>query len=493
MAGRNYILERKKIVIPAIVTVLFFFAGMIAESYGISLLWSLPVILLLIVLTMLSVEKSLVLILFMVPLSFQWSFLSESVPFDISLPTEPLLALILLIVLYKLIVTGEFSTELLKHPVTIIIYAYLLWTLVTTLFSDMPGVSFKALSYRLWFIASFYLLAAQIFLRKQNYETYIIAYSLGLAVVVIFFFIQTAAAGFLDQKLAHSACYPFFKDHTSFGAALSFCIPPLFVMAFNRKRGLFPRLICFLLGGFFIAALIFSYSRAAWVSLLVSTVFSLILFLRLPPKVLIGSSIALIITLILSAGFIWQRMDSTREDSSTDLKTHLQSSSNISTDQSNLERINRWKSAIRMYEEKPVMGWGPGTYQFYYAPYQYSKDRTIISTDFGDAGNSHSEYLGPLSEQGLPGALIFAVLTLAALITGLKTWYKCKRNYSGYLLLAIVAGLTTYAIHGIMNSFLDTDKIASLFWGFIAMITSMNILIKRETRISGIKESQPQG
>jgi len=493
MAGSNYILQKKKIIVPAIITTLFFIAGMITESHGISLLWSLPVILLLLVFTMLSVEKSLVLILFLVPLSFQWSFLSESVPFDISLPTEPLLAFILFIVLFKLIVTGEFSEELLRHPVTIIVYAYLLWTLVTTLFSGMPAVSFKALSYRLWFIASFYLLAAQIFLRKQNYETYIVAYSLGLAVVVIFFFTKTATAGFLNQKLAHSACYPFFKDHTSFGAALSFCIPPVVLMAFNRKRGLLFRLICLLLGGLFVTGLIFSYSRAAWVSLLISTGFSLILFLRLPPKVLMGASIAIIVTLIFSAGVIWQRMDSTREDSSTDLKTHLQSSSNISTDQSNLERINRWKSAIKMYEEKPLMGWGPGTYQFYYAPFQYSKDRTIISTDFGDAGNSHSEYLGPLSEQGLPGALIFAGLTLAALITGMKTWYKNKRNYSGYMSLAIVAGLITYAIHGIMNSFLDTDKLASLFWGFIAMLTSMNILIKKEEPASDIKESQPQG
>ncbi len=493
MAGNNYILLKKKIVVPAIITALFFIAGMIAEFHGISLLWSLPVILLLLVFTLLSVEKALVLILFMVPLSFQWSFISESVPFDISIPTEPLLALILFIVLFKLIVRGEFSSELLKHPVTIIIYAYLIWTLVTSLFSGMPGVSFKALSYRLWFITAFYLLAAQIFLRKQNYETYISAYSLGLVVVVIFFFTRTTAEGFMSQKIAHSACYPFFKDHTSFGAALSFCIPPLFVMAFNRKRGALSRLACFLIGALFVAGLIFSYSRAAWVSLLVSTGFSLILLMKLPPKVLIGASIAVVITLILSAGFIWQRMDSTREDSSTDLKTHLQSSSNISTDQSNLERINRWKSAIRMYEEKPLMGWGPGTYQFYYAPYQYSKDRTIISTDFGDAGNSHSEYLGPLSEQGLPGGLIFAGLLLAALVTGMITWYKSKRNYSGYMSLAIVAGLITYAIHGIMNSFLDTDKIASLFWGFIAMITSMNILIKGEKQISGTKESQPQG
>jgi len=482
MTTNNSILQIKKILIPALLTAAFFVAALAAEFTGSSLLWLFPAGLLLVLLTVLSLEKTLMLILFLVPLSLQWSFFSEIVPFDVSIPTEPLLALILFIVLFKLTVTGEFSPELLRHPVTVITGVYLLWTLVTSLFSGMPLVSFKVLAYRMWFIAGFYLLASQIFLRKQNFEKYILAYSLGLAVVVAYFFYRTDTGGFLDQKFAHSACYPFFKDHTSFGAALSFCIPPLSVMAFKKKRRFIFRVLLFALVLFFAGGLIFSYSRAAWVSLIVSAALSAILALKLPPRFLIISSSAVIIILILSAGFIQQQMDSTREDSSTDLKTHLESSSNISTDQSNLERINRWKSAVKMFYAKPLLGWGPGTYQFYYAPFQYSGDRTIISTDFGDAGNSHSEYLGPLSESGLPGALIFIILSFGAVFTGIKVWYRKGRNYQGYLSLAIVAGLVTYIIHGVMNSFLDTDKIAALFWGFIAMITAMDI-ISRTTKV----------
>ena len=81
-------------------------------------------------------------------------------------------------------------------------------------------------------------------------------------------------------------------------------------------------------------------------------------------------------------------------------------STNISTDASNLERINRWQAAIRMYEDHPVLGFGPGTYQFEYAPYQMSQEKTAISTNAGDRGNAHSEYIGPLSEEGLPGMLL---------------------------------------------------------------------------------------
>ena len=31
------------------------------------------------------------------------------------------------------------------------------------------------------------------------------------------------------------------------------------------------------------------------------------------------------------------------------------------------KRINRWKSALRMFQERPLLGHGPGTYMFLYA------------------------------------------------------------------------------------------------------------------------------
>jgi O-antigen ligase len=121
------------------------------------------------------------------------------------------------------------------------------------------------------------------------------------------------------------------------------------------------------------------------------------------------------------------------------------------------------------------LGWGPGTYQFNYGPFQKASDRTIISTDFGDAGNAHSEYLGTLSESGLPGALLYLLLTAFTIITGIRVWYRERRTYEGYFALAILTGLMTYAVHGIMNSFLDSDKIAALWWGFAAILVSMDI------------------
>lgn len=444
------------------------------------LIWLIPAGLAVVMLAVLSLEYLLLLTLFLTPLSIQISYLTGGAGFDLSVPTEPVLALLLFITLFKLIVTREFSVKLLRHPVTVLIGLYLIWTLVTSLTSTMPGVSFKTLAYRMWFIAGFYLIAAQLFSNDRITRKYIIAYSSGLAVVVIYFLVRAGGAGLLNQQFAHSACYPFYNDHTSFGASMAFLLAPLTVILIRKSSGIISRVFVSALIILFIAGFIFSYSRAAWVSLIAALALSLILWLRMPVRLLAVTAAGFIVAMVLSAGWIWQKMDSTTEDSSADLGQHLRSSSNISTDQSNLERINRWKCAFRMSEEKPLLGWGPGTYQFNYGPFQKASDRTIISTDFGDAGNAHSEYLGTMSESGLPGALIYLVLTFFTVITGIRVWYREKRTYEGYFALAILTGLMTYVVHGIMNSFLDSDKIAALWWGFAAVLVSMDIREKEE-------------
>lgn len=439
------------------------------------LIWLVPLALAIIILAVLSLEKLMLLTLFLTPLSIQLSYITGTTGFDLSVPTEPILALLLFITIFKLTVTREFNIRLLRHPLTVVIGIYLLWTLVTSVTSSMPGISFKTLAYRMWFIAGFYLISAQLFNRDSFDRKYIIAYAAGLAAVVIFFLAKTGSTGFLNQQFAHSACYPFYKDHTSFGASMAFIIPPLAVLFFRKGKGLVATILLAAMILVFLAGFILSYSRAAWVSLIAALAASLILWFRMPVRVLVAASSVFLLAIILSAGWIWQKMDSTTEDSSTDLGQHLRSSSNISTDQSNLERINRWKCALRMFREKPVFGWGPGTYQFRYGPFQKPEDRTIISTDFGDAGNAHSEYLGTLSESGLPGALAYLLITVFAVITGIRVWYSRDRGVDGYFALSLFSGLMTYIIHGIMNSFLDSDKVAALWWGFMAMLTSMDL------------------
>ena len=132
-----------------------------------------------------------------------------------------------------------------------------------------------------------------------------------------------------------------------------------------------------------------------------------------------------------------------------------------------------------------IFGFGPGTYAFEYAPYQRSKDKTIISTNSGDGGNAHSEYLGPLSEQGVLGSLLMIAIVISVIITGVRVYKSSLSMESRMIGLSVFLGLITYYLHGILNNFLDTDKASALFWGFSVILLVLDVQRKK------LKESNP--
>ena len=149
--------------------------------------------------------------------------------------------------------------------------------------------------------------------------------------------------------------------------------------------------------------------------------------------------------------------------------------SNVSTDASNLERINRWKSAIRLFEERPHLGWGSGTYQFNYAPYQNYYEKTIISTNAGNMGNAHSEYLSVLAETGWPGLLSFIVLIGMVFTKAIVLYHKLNDSQDQAMLMACILGLVTYFTHAFLNNFFDMDKASVPIWAFVAIIVVLDL------------------
>ena len=131
-------------------------------------------------------------------------------------------------------------------------------------------------------------------------------------------------------------------------------------------------------------------------------------------------------------------------------------------DVSNAERLNRWVSAWEMFKQRPITGFGPGTYQFQYGVFQKPEYLTRISTFEGERGNAHSEYLNVLAESGIIGLLILILLLYAVFSKALKV-YRHDKSYSRQMvvLIALVA-LSSYYIHGIVNCFIDIDKASIL-------------------------------
>ena len=90
-------------------------------------------------------------------------------------------------------------------------------------------------------------------------------------------------------------------------------------------------------------------------------------------------------------------------------------------------------------------------------------------------GTAHSEYLGPLSESGILGAFSFLLILLIAFYTAFRYYFQKEEAPHKWLMLAVSLGLISYAGHGLLNNFLDTDKASAPFWGFMAIIVALDV------------------
>ncbi|MBR0169930.1 MAG: O-antigen ligase family protein [Bacteroidales bacterium] len=392
---------------------------------------------------------------------------------ELSMPVEPMMILFTLIFFFRVLIAKNYDKRLLRHPVTLLLTATVVWMFVTSCTSQLPWVSLKYTLARVWFVVPFFYANAQIFRDRRRIREFFWAYAIGLGTVILIATSKTLG-NFSDLQTLHRVMRPFYNDHTAYGCAIALMLPAAFYFVFSRSNKGWLRALTLLLFAGLCIGLFFSYCRAAWISVLGAI--GVYVLVRMGMKV---KWMVLLFGLGVGAFFIYQsdvlyKLGKNKQDSSYDLAGQVKSISNISTDASNLERLNRWASAMRMWKEHPVMGCGPGTYQFLYAGYQRSYQLSTISTNAGNLGNAHSEYIGPMTEQGIPGVLLMAALFLVTFATGVRVYRTARDPDVARMALAFTLSLLTYYIHGVFNNFLDTDKLSVPFWAFTAVIVALD-------------------
>ena len=472
----RWLQEHKAAVIAIVVTLLFAVANsvlLLKDFYYLSLV---PLAGLVLLLFVVRFETGLLCMALLTPFAIDMALMPKM---ELSMPVEPMMILFTLLFFFRVLASRSYDLRLLRHPVSIALLASLAWMLITSCTSTLPLVSFKYLLARLWFVVPFFFAAAQIFRDRRRIRQFFWCYAIGLIAVVCIATAKTVG-NFSDLQTLHRVMCPFYNDHTAYGCVIALFLPAAFYFIFSRGSRGWARLLFFGIFALLVVGLFFSYCRAAWLSVLGAI--GVYVLIRMGMKV---KWMVLLFGLGVGVFFVYQsdvlyKLGKNHQDSSYDLAGQIKSISNISTDASNLERLNRWASAIRMWKEKPLMGCGPGTYQFLYASYQRSYQLSTISTNAGNLGNAHSEYIGPLTEQGVPGVLLVVCVFMSTFATGVRVYRTAKDKQVANMALAFTLSLLTYYIHGVFNNFLDTDKLSVPFWGFTAVIVALDVYSEKK-------------
>ncbi len=448
-----------------------FFYGLLVLPLGITVIY----------LFLFHLELLLYMNLFVMPLSLNLTDIGAGV--GVSVPSEIFLAFLCLGAFVRVFDNFKEYKSFLSHPVSLFVFAHLAWMAVTSLTSYDVIVSIKFLIMRSAFVLVFFVFTSEFIRDTKGMKRFFVLYTMGLMIVIAYTLGVHSTDGF-SYDSSNRICYPFYNDHTIYAAVIAMIIPVFIAytnisLIKNRlEKIVFPKYSWLILTVLFIA-MFFSYSRAGVLSLIVAFCGWGIIKLKISFKILM--SVLMFTTLI---GLVFQDdigdlLNSNESVSGGSVVENLQSTTNVSSDVSNTERINRWNCAVRMFKDRPLFGYGPGTYMFVYGQFQKADERTEISVDDGSLGGAHSEYLKPLSESGLIGMLLFIGIIIYAVRAGLVIIYSERTEEADKMLMTgVLVGFGTYIVHGVVNFFLDTDKSSVLFWGMLAIIVSLDIKYK---------------
>ena len=464
-------------------------AWLVAVWYGVTrenwFIFGLPFALIVGVMAVENFKNVWYMMIFFLPLSMALQNAFGIPGVNITFPTDLLCIGLFMLALFKMAGEGRSYKALYNHPITWLLGLYLIWQLFPVVTSQIPEVSAKAYISKLWLMGGFFFVSVWMFHKPQHTVYFFWLVGIGFAISMAIIMTKYVILGKDLFGALRFNPMPVFNDHTVFGAFTPMFIPMflLFMLKgnFSRTFRFFSGVILVIL----LAGLFFSYSRGAWGSLVISVaIMFAVMMRRWIQRLLIPITAVVLIGGYFGSGFIGGGGASKDAVSRKDFSQHIRSISNFSTDHSNTERINRWKSAIDMAKDRPIFGFGLGTYQFLYGDYQLAKYRTPVSTNHGDNGTAHNEFLLALCEAGFPSMIFMILIFFYPIYRGIRGYLETEEGNIQLIYLGVTFGLITYLFHALVNNFLDQDKIGGAFYAFLAIIVALDLYRKRQQKLA---------
>jgi O-antigen ligase len=396
------------------------------------------------------------------------------------LPTEPIMILLtglaLVLGLYKI---DKLDLRYLKHPITVLLLLHVFWILFTAMLSQNPLVSYKFFLAKLWYVTPFYFLSLYLLKDRQIIVRSWWMLSISLVLSVAFILLKFYP---LDFKFKHieSIMGPFFRNHVNYASIMAISMPYMWALWKLSKGSAKKWMLAFML--FMIVSLYFSYTRAAMLAVFMSTgVFYIIKYRLMKITIIASLFVGVIGTGALLKENNWLNFSPNYEKtishkSFDDLISATYKMEDIST----MERVYRWVAAGHMIGVRPITGFGPGTFIFFYKSYTVTSFETYVSDNPENSG-IHSYYLMTWVDQGTIGLVIFILLTIFTLIYGERVYHRVYNENDRIILIAALLSIFIIDAILLINDMLEVDKTGPFY--FISLAILVSIDLRREEKL----------
>lgn len=463
----------------ALITLLSIWAGV---ALNFIYLAGLPLLVLAIYWTMMDIRTIYFLLMACIPLSTEVVLPNG---FGTDLPDEPLIVgLFLVSIPFLFHNIHRISSKFILHPISLLLLLHFSWILLCTLQSKLLFVSVKYLLAKSWYIVVFYCLTGYFIDRKEQYQRLFWWVFWPLIFTVSVIMLRHAWTGFSFAEI-NFVLRPFYRNHVSYAGLLALFFPlmwfaPVQFPRFSTKWYLFVGAM-----GLMLLAIYFTYTRAAYVAVLMAAGAYFIVKWRLMRPVLAVVGVGLIV------GFFYLSYDNHYLDFAPDFnKTishenfgNLMEATYKMEDISTMERVYRWVAAFQMSLDRPWMGFGPGNFVNFYQSYTITSFQTYVS-DNPEGSGVHCYYLMTLVEQGYVGLILFIALSFLVLIQAEKIYHRCTDPIRQRIIMAVTLCTVVMDAFLLINDMVETDKMGSFFFICMAVLVNQDLENKKNRLIT---------
>ena len=382
----------------------------------------------------------------------------------ILLPTD-------VVLLYTLIAAAGTAPErprasLLRGP-NFWLLALLAWSALSAFFAPYPAFAVAEIL-RLALGAGVYFAAAFVL---RPHEARLLPYFLIVwgAAVGLYGLVQFGQT--LDTSGAETNSL--FGNHEQLGSFLALLFAPALALSLDRERP--TRLLLTAQGAAVIlgAALLLARTRSAWAGAAVSLLLLSALSLRCSSVRLNRSNRALIVgpALIVVLGFggliAFGQLAPL-------VSTRAATLSHALDDTSFADRLHRWRSACRMASERPLTGWGLGSWPVTEGRWTHQGDdaREVLGAGTGHSNLAHNFWVQWAAETGGVGLMLHLGFLTAFFLAALSMLPRLDRDRRT-LLIACLAGVTAGMVDMIGAPSYTFPGVSSLFWVWLGLGTAV--------------------
>lgn len=356
------------------------------------------------------------------------------------------------------------------------------WSIVAGLQAENMSISIKYVAAKVWYITSFFIFTFYMIrsvhdIRKIFWYLYI-----PILLTAIYSFFRTFMGGF-SFEFTNQYSLPFYDNHVIYATTMTLILPMVFVARSWYPHCSLIRILLQISIPFLLIAIYFSYTRACYLALIGGLVF---VFLLRVKKLVLGYVLAVFLVtgvlFLFSKDYLYLRLapDYNTTVMHDEFKDHL-----ISTfygkDASSMERLNMWISVFRMYQERPIAGYGPNNFSSTYKPYSVMYFKTWVSDNPLNL-SCHNYFWLLLCEQGLVGLFLFVFFIGYVLFIIQRTYHSEGAENMRAMLSAVACIMGIFIVILFFNDLIETSKNGSLFFIFLAILIKMEQFSKKLTK-----------